>query len=179
MAAKHTGRIAFVGILTALALVFLLLTAAPVTTVGLAALAGLCGIPVVVELGKKAGLLHYAAVGILSLLLVPAMEGKAMYIAFFGYYTVLKAWLEGKRLSRPLEWTIKLAVFLVVLVGAGVVLWTVVKPPLPDWFAPGWMLPVAALLLCGVFIVYDWCLTGLVGMYMTRLHPALRRVFRF
>ena len=55
----------------------------------------------------------------------------------------------------------------------------VVKPPLPDWFAPGWMLPVGALLLCGVFAVYDWCLSGLVSLYIARLRPRLRHLFHF
>ena len=44
---KKTGKLALAAVFTALALVFLLLTLAPVATVGTAALAALCGIPLV------------------------------------------------------------------------------------------------------------------------------------
>lgn len=175
---KQTGRLALGGVLTALALCFLLLTLSPLATVALAALAGVCGVPVVAELGKKAGLLHYAAVALLALLLIPAVQGKVMYIAFFGYYTVLKAWVESHIRSRAAEWTVKLLVFLLALGGAGWVLYALLRPVFPAWFSL-WMLPVAAVALCGVFVVYDRALTGLVGMYLERVRPRLRRLFQF
>ena len=179
MAVKNSGRLALAGVLTALALVLLLLTAViPTTTVALAAAAGLCGIPVVVELGRRAGLLHYMAVSLLALLLIPAVEGKTMYIAFFGYYTVLKAWLEQKNLLRPTEWIVKLVVFIAALGAGGAAIWFISRPALPGWFAL-WMLPVAAVGLCALFVVYDWCLTGLVSLYNARLRPQLQRLFRF
>jgi len=178
MAVKNSGRLALAGVLAALALVLLLLTATPVATVGTAALAAVCGIPVVVELGRKAGLVHYAAVSLLALLIVPAIEGKTMYIAFFGYYTVLKAWLEQKNLPRLTEWIIKVAVFVTALGGGGAAIWFIARPALPEWLAL-WMLPVAAVGLCALFVVYDWCLTGLAGLYSGRVQTQLRRLFRF
>lgn len=178
MAVKNSGRLALTGVMTALALVLLLLTATPVATVGTAALAAVCGIPVVVELGRKAGLVHYAAVSLLALLIVPAIEGKTMYIAFFGYYTVLKAWLEQKSLPHPAEWAIKLVVFIAALGAGSAAVWFISRPALPDWFTL-WMLPVATVGLCALFLVYDRCLTGLVSLYNARLRPQLQRLFRF
>lgn len=174
MKKKVTGRLALAGIMTALALTFLLLTTPPVSTLGFVALAGICGIPVVVELGRRAGLLHFVAVGLLAVLLVPAIEGKVLYWDFFGYYTVLKAWLEQKNLPRVGEYAIKVAVFLAALGGCGVGGYFLLSPALPDWFQ-WWMLPLAALLLTGVFLVYDRCLTGLVGLYQQRLQPHLKK----
>lgn len=174
MKKKVTGRLALAGLFSALALTFLLLTVTPVSTVALAALAGICAIPVVVELGRKVGLLHYVTVGLLALLLIPAVEGKAMYIGLLGYYPVLKAWLEQKNLPRIGEYAIKTAVFLAALIGGAVLWMTLLTPTLPGWFHP-WMWPVAAVLLTGVFLVYDWCLTGLVGLYQQRLHPILQK----
>lgn len=175
---KKTGRLALGGVFTGLALLFLALTAIPVTTVGLAALAALCGIPLTVELGRRAGLLHYGAVSLLALLLIPAWEGKLLYVAFFGYYTVLKAWLEQKNLPRTAEYLIKAAVFLAALGGGGAAGWYLLTPALPEWFH-WWMLPVAAVPLTGVFLIYDRCLSGLVGLYLTRLSPSIKRLFRF
>lgn len=178
MKAKRTGALALAGVLSALAMVFLLLTVSPVTTVGLAALAGICGIPVVAELGRRAGLLHYAAVALLALLLIPAVEGKALYVGFFGWYTVFKAWLEHKNLNRPVEGCIKGGVCLAALCGGGAAAWFLLAPALPTWWA-WWMLPVAAVMLLALFFLYDWCLTGLVSLYMARLRATLRRLFRF
>ena len=170
--------LALAGVFSALALVFLLLTATPIATVGTAALAAACGIPVVAESGRRAGLLHCIAVAVLAWLLVPAAEGKVLYTAFFGWYTVFKAWLEQQSLPRPAEWGIKAALFLVALSGTGALWYFLLTPTLPDW-AAWWMLPVGAVVLTAVFFVYDRGLSGLVGMYVLRLQPVLRRLFKF
>ena len=69
-------------------------------------------------------------------------------------------------------------VFIAALGAGGAAVWFISRPALPDWFAL-WMLPVAAVGLCALFVVYDWCLTGLVSLYNTRLRPQLQRLFRF
>lgn len=175
---KRTGRLALAGVLTALALVFLLLTVSPLATVGLAALAGVCGIPVVVELGRKAGLVHFAAAALLALLIVPTVEGKGMYIAFFGWYTVFKAWIENKNLSRPVEWGIKIAAFAAAVSAYGAVWVFLLTMPLPTWLTL-WMLPLLAVGLCGVFVLYDIGLTGIIGTYHSRIRPKINGIFRF
>ena len=177
MKQTRMGKLALAGVFTSLALVLLLLTATPVATVGTAALAAVCGIPVVAACGRRAGLLHFVAVAVLAWLLVPAAEGKVLYTAFFGWYTVAKAWLEQKGLPRPAEWGIKVALCLVALSGAGVLWFFLLTPVLPDW-AAWWMLPVGGVALVAVFFVYDRCLTGLVGTYIARLQPLLRKTFK-
>ena len=176
MKARKSGKLAFCGVLTALALVLLLFTASPVATVALAAVAAVCGVPVVVEAGRRAALLHVLAVAVLALLLVPAVEGKVLYVAFFGWYTVFKAWLEGKSLPRLGEWGVKLGTFVLAMAGGALVLWLVLKPTIP--YHPA-LLAGAAVGLCGVFFLYDWGLTGLVGLYVARVHPVFSRIFRF
>lgn len=176
MKAKRTGRLALAGVLTALALVFLLLTISPMATVGLAALAAVCGIPVVIELGRKAGLLHFAAVAVLALLLVPTIEGKGMYIAFFGWYTVFKAFIESKNLPRIGEWGIKLAAFIAAILAYGAAWVFLLDMPLPAW---SWTLPLIGVALCAVFVVYDIGLTGVIATYHSRIRPKIGGIFRF
>ena len=178
MSNKQTGRMALAGVLTALALVCLLLTFSPLATVGLAALAGVCGIPVVIELDRKAGLIHYAAVAVLAAILALSAEGTGLYIAFFGWYTVFKAFIEGKHLTRPMEWGIKIAVFAAAMAAYGAVWVFLLQMPIPHWFAVG-MLPVLAVGLCAVFVVYDIGLTGLIGTYFSRIRPKMSNLFRF
>lgn len=173
---KQTGRLAMGGVLTALALCLLLITVTPWATVALAAMAGLCGIPLVMEIGKKAGLMHYVAVALLALWLIPTLQGKVMYVAFFGHYTVVKAWIESHLRSPLAEWVVKVAVFLVALGAAGGTLYALLQPALPEWVSL-WMAPVAVVAACAVFVTYDRALTGLIGMYLIKVRPRLRHLF--
>lgn len=178
MRTKNTGRMALSAVLTALAVVVLLLTATPIATIGLAALAGVCGIPIVVEWGRKAGLIHFVAVAVLTLLIVPTLQGKGMYIAFFGWYTVFKAWIESKHLPRIGEWAAKCGVFAAALVAYGAVWVFLLDMPLPDGFSL-WMVPVAAVVACAVFVVYDLGFSRLVAAYCGRMGAKIRQIFRF
>lgn len=180
MNTKSGSRIAFCGIAAAVSLVILLMTVVPITEISLAALAGIVGIPVVIEVGKKYGILVYATVSVLALLLIPTLEGKALYIAFFGYYPVLKAALEGRRLHRALEWGIKLAVFNAAVCIAYWLMLTVFGLETDAFTIGGVSLPWVFLLLGNVvFLLYDWCLTGLIGKYLAAWQPRVRRLFKF
>ena len=171
---QRSGTLALAGVFTALAVVFLLLTAV-IPTVGFAALAGVCGIPVVIERGRAAGLVHFVAVALLALILVPTMEGKGMYIAFFGWYTVFKAWVESRNLPRPAEWAVKIAAFAAAMAAYGAVWVFLLKMPLPQQL---WLIPPAAVALCAVFAVYDGGLTGVITVYHSRIRPKISRLFR-
>ena len=166
------------GVFTALAVVFLLFTISPMATIGLAAVAGVCGIPIVVEWGRKAGLLHFAAVAVLALLIIPTLEGKGMYISFFGWYTVFKGFIEGKNLSRAVEWAMKIGAFLVAVTAYGAAWVWLLDMPIHEPFTL-WMFPVAAVVLTAVFVVYDVGLSRLVGIYCSSIGPKLRQTFRF
>lgn len=179
MNSKNTGRVALVGVFSALALALLLSTYLfPTASVALAAVAALCGIPVVVEAGRKAGLLQFATVAVLATLLALAAEGTGVYIAFFGWYTVFKSFIEGKNLSRVAEWIVKIAVFAVAVAAYGAVWVWLLHMPIPAEFAL-WMIPVAAVLLCGVFVVYDIGLTRVIATYFSRIRPKIRGLFHF
>ncbi len=175
---KQTGRLALAGVLSALALVLLLFTHIPTATVALAALAAVCGIPVVIELSPKAGLYHYVAVAVLAALLAFTAEGTGLYVAFFGWYTVPKAYLDRRSLSRAAEWAIKLVAFTLAITAYGAVWVWVLHMPLPSWFA-WWMVAPLALAAEVVFVIYDRALTGVVTTYHQRLRPKLQGIFHF
>ncbi|MBE6806648.1 MAG: hypothetical protein E7527_01350 [Ruminococcaceae bacterium] len=175
---KQSGHLALAGVLSALALVLLLFTYIPTATVALAALAAVCGIPVVVELGHKAGLVHYATVAALAALLALTAEGTGLYLAFFGWYTVLKAYVESRNFPRVAEWAVKLGAFTLAIAAYGAVWVLLLQMPLPTWFA-WWMLAPFGVAAEAVFVVYDLALTGVVTTYHQRIRPKIRGLFRF
>lgn len=178
MSTKHAGRMALAGVLTALALVFLLCSFFPTASLALAAIAALCGVPVVVELGRRAGLVHYAAVAVLATLIALSAEGTGVYIAFFGWYTVFKSFIEGKNLSRPTEWIIKVAVFAAAIAAYGAVWVFLLHMPLPEELV-SWTIPLLAVGVCVVFVIYDVALTRVIDTYHSRIRPKIRNLFRF
>lgn len=175
---KQSGKIALGGVLGALSLVFMLLTIFPYMTYALPAIAGVMLIPVVMENGVRWGWMVFAAVAFVAALIVPSMEAKVMFIAFFGYYPVLKATLERLR-SRVLEWVLKLLVFNVTMVAAYLLMLYVFGLPADEFEIGGVNLPLVFLGLGNVvFVIYDMALTSVITMYTKALHPKLMRIFR-
>ena len=176
---KRTGKVAFAGIMGALSLVILLFSAIPATEMALPAIAGLTAVPVVVECGRKYAIGHFAAVSILALLLVPSKEGAGLYLAFFGYYGILKAWLEGKALPRFAEWAVKLGVFNAAVVVFYWAMLTFFHLESDAFTVGGVSLPWVFLLVGnGIFVIYDIGLTRLVRLYCGLWGPRLRKHFR-
>lgn len=174
---KPTNALAFGGVMAALGVVILMLTATPVATVALAAVAALTVIPPVIEINKRTALAVYAAVSLIALLLVPAWEGKAMYIGFFGHYAVVKAVIEGRRMPRTAEWACKTGAFLLSLAAGGCLAVFVGGVPLPALHPLLWA--ALALGAVAVFVLYDVGLSRLIAGYMQRIHPLMQRLFRF
>ena len=115
---------------------------------------------------------------VLASFIALAAEGTGLYIAFFGWYTVFKSFIEGKRLSRAVEWGIKIGVFAASIAAYGALWIFLLHMPLPEEIAP-WMVPLATVVLCATFVLYDVGLTRMIGVYLYRVRPKLRNLFRF
>ena len=77
------GRVALVGVLAALSLIALYLSAvSPTARMGIVAIAGLFPAGAVVSAGLKAGFFCYGAAGLLGLLLVPDKANALLYLLF-------------------------------------------------------------------------------------------------
>lgn len=133
-----------------------------------AALAAMLTIPVVIEYGKTYPWGIYAATSVLSLLLLPNKMPAMVYV-LFGYYPIVKAYLER---LRPLACRLcKQAVFVVaevaviwlsdVIVGADV---------MPPWYH-------AALFVAGFLVLnlFDFALTRLITLYVIKYRPRLSK----
>lgn len=179
---KPTSHIALGGMMGALSLLCLMLAVFPYATYALPALASLWLFPVVIECGKRTAAAVYAATALLALLITPDMEAKLLYVAFFGYYPLIKSVAESR--PRWAERLIKFFCFNSAVVICYVVLLQLGGVSAEDFALPGVSLPLSAVLagflLAGnlVFWLYDTALTRLLPLYFVRFRPVLRRWFK-
>ena len=150
-----------------------------------AALASFLCIFAVIELGGAYPWIIYLVTGILSVILAPYGMAGWFYIAFFGFYPILKEKLE--RLPKVLAWVLKVLVlnvclFLCVLISyflffaasGGDLLDAFFKIFGDESFAE--IFAVAMVVAVNVvFVVYDIALTLMISTYINRL----RHRFKF
>ncbi|MCQ4022530.1 hypothetical protein GMA13_05855 [Ruminococcus sp. zg-924] len=160
-------KMALGGIFSALAVVSMLISyLVPTATYACPALAGVMLIPVVIEVGKGWATCAYAAVSILSFLLLADKEMALMFTAFFGFYPILKAVLE-KHFSPILYWFLKIAVFSVCMAGVFFISIYVLGIPRDSFTIFGVYLPWVFLVIGEVvFVVYDIALTRVISAYV-------------
>jgi len=147
---KKTKVIAGSAMMTALSTVLMLLGS--VMELGMYAVpmsVGLIHIPFGKKYGRKYQAMVFAAVSLLSFMLVPSIEQNLMYAGFFGWYPLVRQLLE--RFKNPLKLILKLIIFnaAIIAVEAAVMLLFV-----PETIGK-WLL--IALLAVGnlCFILYD------------------------
>ncbi|MBQ7118034.1 MAG: hypothetical protein IJN88_07470 [Clostridia bacterium] len=183
---SQSGKTAVGGMITALSVVILMPTALEIFVYALPAMAGMLVMFSVIELDKKWAFGIYAAVSILSLMLVPNKEAAVLYTAFFGYYPILKAVLES-RLPKVPEYILKFAVFNVSMLASYAVLIKVLGMPFDELmglegetgFLAEYMLPVVLILGNITFAFFDIALTRIVTTYLRVWQKKFRKLFPF
>lgn len=183
---SQSSKTAIGGMVTALSVVLLLPTVLGVFTYALPAFAGMLVMFCVIELDKKWAFGIYAAVSLLGLLLVPNKEAVVYYIAFFGYYPIIKAILESK-MPRVVEYILKFIIFNVAMVMSAVLLVNVFGMPLSQVLGTEgetafWVKYAAPIMLAMgnvVFILFDFSLTNLVTVYLKIWQKRFKKLFPF
>lgn len=175
---KQSSKTAICGMIAALSVVIMMLTIIPVMTYAAPAFAGILLMVVVIEINKKWAFGVYAAAGILSLLLATDKEAAVMYVAFFGYYPIIKAVLESK-LPRAVEWIVKFLIFNVTMVASYFVLIRVFGISMEDMNELGKYGPLILLALGNVvFVVFDIAITRIATLYIIKWQKQFRRLFK-
>lgn len=147
---ETTKKVALGGVMTALGVVLLLLGS--VLGLGVYAapmLVGWCLIPLGREWGRGYQVMLWAAISILSLLLVPDVEEKLMFTFLFGWYPILRPTLQKQR--KPIRVVLKLVIFNAISVALEALLMLVLIPE----SAETWMLLLLLLVGNIMFAVYD------------------------
>lgn len=167
--------------MSALSLVCMMLTGVfPMADYALPALAGIVLIPIAAELGRKWAMLCWLAVSLLSIFLAPMKESALLYVAFLGYYPILKSKIESWR-KPVLEWIVKFICFNAAIGGVLAVSILVFEADsylqgvssLPLYIAGG------IALLNAAFLIYDIALTRLVSAYYGWFRPRyIRKILK-
>lgn len=163
---EHARRTALGGLLAALALLFISISAiSPTADLALMTLASLCMAIAVIENGAGSAFVLYAAVSLLSAFW-PGIAFSWPFIAFFGFFPLVKAFAEKRWPQLPAA-IFKLTVSSVLILAAIAVF---AVPALRDYVNryTVWIMP--ALLAGGllVVLVYDYALTLLIALYLGR-----------
>ena len=109
-------KAAFGGIIAALSIVLMFSTGLiPTLTYAIPAICGALLMAVVIEISPAFASAIYVAVSILSLLVVADKEAAVMYAAFFGYYPIIKSFIERKT-GKIASWVIKYIIFNIAMI---------------------------------------------------------------
>ena len=160
--------------LTALGVIFLGIGALlEVLDISMAVIASFCVIIAEIEYGKGAPWMVYAAISILSFLLVPNKLPAIFFALFFGFYPILKGKLEAK--PKAVCWLLKELIFNVSLALIMVIYLLLFFQGVSFAIIPLHWLIVIAVVLCElVFILYDIAITRIISFYVIRLRKRLK-----
>lgn len=176
---KQSSRCAIGGIVASLSLVLMISVAViPFLTYALPALAGALIMFIVVEINRKWAFGVYAAVAILGMILCAEKEVAVMYLAFFGYYPILKSFLESK-LPRIVEWITKIFSFVLTMAGSYYLMIKFMGVTIDETEEWGvWAYPILLGMGTFAFILYDIALSKTVSLYLLKWQKHFKRYFK-
>lgn len=165
MKRNNTFKISLGGICLALAVVFMFgASFVPGIELTLFLISSLFTAIMIIETGVGGGIFVYAGASLLGLIIVPNKLALVPYIFFFGYYAVLKYYIEKIR-NGVIQIIIKVAYFAVLMCVGLILFGSIISVGInmPDY-------PTAVLIVLGTVMMtlYDFVLTFLINWYMRR-----------
>ena len=173
-------KIAFGGIMVALSTLILYFSAIiPINTIAILTVASSI-IPIcIIRTNLQTSIIVYLASSILSFFITP-INIAILYSLFFGFYGIIKYWIEKKQ-NITIETIFKLLYFnIVFIIGfiimekiLGLSLTTGIEQILNRFFSNGrTVISYMLIWFVGqiVFIIYDYALTEIITFYMEKIH---------
>ena len=174
---KNSIKITFCSIITALSVIFMLLSYFPYFTYAVPAVTGLLMMILVIELSTRWAFAAYVASSLLVFLFAEP-ESKLMYICLFGYYPILKAIIE--KLNKPvIEWILKLLVFNAAVISVYLIFAGIFGISLDDFKTLG-KYGAYVFLAVGnaVFVLYDIAVSRTAMFYISRFHNRVIKMLK-
>lgn len=184
---SNTSKTAIGGMAVTLSVIIMLPTVLDMMSMALPAIAGLITLFCIIELGKKWAFGVFLATSFLGTILLPNKEAIVYYIAFFGYYPILKALIESKNMNRVLEYILKLVVFNASFVLAFWFLSKIMGVPISEileidqskWWS-SYVIPAFIVVGNLFFFIYDVLfLRRYATVYIRLWQKKFRKLFRF
>lgn len=165
------------GLLSALSIVIMFMTFVPAGMYIFPAIAGMFMWVVRDYSSVKWGLLCYGATAIISLMLVPDLEAKLMFLFFFGYFPIIRQ-IISKKTNVFVSYILKLIIFNI----SAVLAYTLIFAFFPIEYLLEQMDELGdygKLIFLGIgnigFIAYDFALGELLYAYSKWLKPKIIR----
>ncbi len=116
-------------------------------------------------------LLMFAAVSVLSLLLMP-IPRVLYYVLFFGHYGIAKHYIEMRIKDKVIAFVIKLLYYNVAI---SLIYVLARQTVIEDILASGWALAVIILVAEAAFILYDFVFTKVTKYYINNIRRLVIR----
>ena len=167
---KNTKKLAFSALMAALGVALMYAGALfEVLDLSTAAIASICVLLVLTELGGRYAWLTYAVTGVLSLLLLPQKFAAVLFLGFLGFYPMAKSFFE----RRFRGWRCLVLKFL-LLNGCTFLMLLAVRYVVAEAL---WFEIMTLVLVNIVFVVYDIALTRLLRAYVFVWRKKLKMKF--
>ena len=174
---KKAAKLAFSSLMSAAAVALMLV--ARLVSVADYCITAACGLiigVVVVECGWKWAIASFSVVSCLGLML-GSFECALLFACFFGYYPIVKPYIE--KLKIWLEWLLKLTLFNSVIVSLYVIFDKLVAPISDIPYISDTVYFIILIAMANfVFILYDVLFNKLMGMFFRRVHPMLTKYLK-
>ena len=172
-----TKKITLSALMAALATVIMLVSYFPYLTYAVPAVAGLCVMVIVIEINCRWAFLTYFTAAFLAFLFAET-ESKLMFIGFFGFYPIIKSFIE--KINKPIiEWFIKFFSFNICIISIYFILSKLFMLSFEDLgkfvqYGEGILLCMANV----VFIVYDIAVSRMAWFYSEKFHGKIFRILK-
>ncbi len=176
---NSSRQVSLCGLIIALAITLMLLTGlVPFGTFALPAFAGILLIVVFIEMGAKWALLSYIGTSIISFFIAPDREAAMFFIMIFGYYPLLKFFLDSKIKNPFIRYIPKFLVFNASVVSLYLVLiyllgLTEVVESMGEFGQ--WGLVFVWIIGNITFFVYDNAIYACMLYYKYKIRPKINR----
>lgn len=170
---KIAFSVAFCGIVTALAAVFMFMSLIPAFAYVVPAFAGMVIWTISEHMSAKWAYMCFAATAVLSFMLIPEPEANLFFAFFFGYYPTLCILLE-KIKNKVLRFFVKLAIFNAAVVAAyQILVFLLSAEEMLEGMEFLGDLAVYIFWAAGnvAFIIYDLCLKTIKEAYIKVIKP--------
>ena len=177
---RESSKSALCGIIAALSVSIMLLTyISPFLVYAMPIFAGMFLIVILDELGGKWAFGTYTAVSLLSFFLIADKEAAVFYVLLFGYYPILRTWLNHKIRNRFLIILIKFIVFNFSLFASVAICSFVFNIDYSEFSEKGMIYLISVIILMYVlFFLYDFLLAVITKIYVLKAKDRIRKLFK-